>query len=105
MSRLPHSSLLRPAKLYLLLSYALLSSMPFAGQLLGASSADSPWQLLGAGLFAWIAAWALCKRPAWFHWALLPAFLALPTELYLLIYYGQGISTHHLGIIDRKSVV
>ncbi|VXC10840.1 phosphoethanolamine transferase [Massilia sp. 9I] len=99
------SRLLRPANLYLLLSYALLSCMPFAGRLLGVPGAGdgSAWQLLGAGLFAWIAAWALCKRPAWFHWALLPAFLALPTELYLLIYYGQGISTHHLGIIAETS--
>lgn len=100
MSRLP-----RPATLYLLLTYALLSSMPFAGSLFGVphTQAGNPWQLLGAGVFAWIAAWALCKRPAWFHWALLPAFLALPTELYLLVYYGQGISTHHLGIIAETS--
>ncbi|WP_409268644.1 phosphoethanolamine transferase [Massilia sp. BHUDP2] len=100
------SRLLRPANLYLLLSYALLSSMPFAAKLLdlpGAQGGSDPWQLLGAGVFAWIAAWALCKRPAWFHWALLPAFLALPTELYLLVYYGQGISTHHLGIIAETS--
>jgi len=54
-------------------------------------------------VFAWIAAWVLCKRPAWFHWALLPAFLALPTELYLLAYCGRGISTHHLGIIAETS--
>ncbi len=99
------SRLLRPANLYLLLSYALLSAMPLAAVLLGSVGAadDSHWQLLGAGVFAWIAAWALCKRPAWFHWALLPAFLALPTELYLLTYYGQGISTHHLGIIAETS--
>jgi len=100
------SRLLRPANLYLLLSYALLSSMPFAAKLLdlpGAQGGGDPWQLLGAGVFAWIAAWALCKRPAWFHWALLPAFLALPTELYRLVYYGQGISTHHLGIIAETS--
>ena len=95
-------ALLRPANLYLLLSYAALSAVPFAGPLLGTPLAD-PWQLLGAGLFAWMAAWALCKRPAWFHWALLPAFLALPTELYLLTYYGQGISTHHLGVIAETS--
>ncbi|MCC2958478.1 phosphoethanolamine transferase [Massilia sp. IC2-477] len=99
------SRLLRPANLYLLLSYALLSSMPFAARLLGASGAQdgSAWQLFGAGVFSWIAAWALCKRPAWFHWALLPAFLALPVELYLLVYYGQGISTHHLGVIAETS--
>lgn len=99
------SRLLRPANLYLLLSYALLSAMPFAGRLLGATGAQdgTSWQLFGAGLFSWIAAWALCKRPACFHWALLPAFLALPVELYLLVYYGQGISTHHLGVIAETS--
>jgi len=101
MSSLPRL-LLRPANLYLLLSYALLSAMPFAARLAGAPGGD-PWHLAGAGAFAWIAAWALFKRPAWFHWALLPAFLALPTELYLLVYYGQGISTHHLGIIAETS--
>ena len=105
MSR-PLPLLLRPANLYLLLSYALLSSMPFAAQLLdlpGAQGGSETVQLLGAGVFAWIAAWALCKRPAWFHWALLPAFLALPIELYLLVHYGQGISTHHLGVIAETS--
>jgi len=101
MPRLPHP-LLRPASLYLLLSYALLSCMPLAAPLMGLGGGDS-WQLLGAGVFAWIAIWALFKRPACFHWALLPAFLALPTELYLLTYYGQGISTHHLGIIAETS--
>ena len=93
---------LRPATLYLLLSYALLSSMPFIARLVGPQEGDG-WQLLGTGLLAWIAVWALFKRPVWFHILLLPAFLALPTELYLLTYYGQGISTHHLGIITETS--
>ena len=96
------SRLLRPANLYLLLSYVLLSCMPLAAPLMGVPGGD-PWQLLGAGVFAWIAVWAVFKRPACFHWALLPAFLALPTELYLLTYYGQGISTHHLGVIAETS--
>ncbi len=96
------SRLLRPAHLYLLLSYALLSCIPFASRLIGPQEGDA-WQLLGAGVFAWIGVWALFKRPAWFHLLLLPAFLALPTELYLLTYYGQGISTHHLGIIAETS--
>ena len=34
---------------------------------------------------------------------MIPAFLALPAEVYLLTYYGQGISTHHLGIIAETS--
>jgi hypothetical protein len=52
---------------------------------------------------AWLAVWGVFGRPAWFHWLLIPAFLALPTEIYLFIYYGQGISTHHLGIIAETS--
>jgi hypothetical protein len=54
-------------------------------------------------VFAWIAVWAVFKRPAYFHWLLLPAFVALPAELYLYLYYGQGISTHHLGIMAETS--
>ena len=52
---------------------------------------------------AWLGVWAVFKRPAYFHWLLLPAFLALPVELYLYAFYGQGISTHHLGIIAETS--
>ena len=96
------SALLRPATLYLLLTYALLSAMPFATLLLGEPLAH-PWRVAGIGALAWAAVWALFKRPAWFHPLLLPAFLALPLELYLLTYYGQGISTHHLGIIAETS--
>lgn len=92
----------RPAHLYLLLTYALLSAMPFATLLLGEPLAQ-PWRVAGIGVFSWIAAWALFKRPAYFHPLLLPAFLALPLELYLLVYYGQGISTHHLGIMAETS--
>src|SRR5699024_2941082 len=62
-----------------------------------------PWQVLGMEMVGWIAVWALFKRPAWFHWLLIPAFVALPVELYLFVYYGQGISTHHLGIIAETS--
>ena len=88
--------------MFLLLSYLLLSAAPFAPLLFG-KPVDEPIQLLGIECFAWLGIWALFKRPAWFHWLLLPAFLALPTELYLIMYYGQGISTHHLGIIAETS--
>ena len=54
-------------------------------------------------LLAWLAVWALFKRPARFHWLLLPAFLALPVELYLHSFYNQSISPHHLGIILETS--
>ena len=94
--------LLRPATLTLLLTYISLSAVPFVPALLGKPLAR-PWQVLGIELMAWLAAWAVFRRPARFHWLLLPAFLALPTELYLFTYYGQGISTHHLGIIAETS--
>jgi len=93
---------LRPSTLYLVLTYALLSAMPFFPLLLGLP-VTRPLQVLGVEAIAWIAAWALFKRPAWFHPLLLPAFLALPVELYLYTYYGQGISTHHLGIMAETS--
>src|SRR5450830_1977480 len=95
-------NLLRRPVLALLLSYLLLSIVPFAPLLMG-KPVDAPLQLLGVETIAWLAAWSVFKRPAWFHWLLLPAFLALPTELYLFAFYGQGISTHHLGIIAETS--
>jgi hypothetical protein len=90
------------ARAFLLLSYLALSAVPFVPLLLG-KPVDAPWQTLGMEVVAWVAVWAVFKRPAWFHWLLLPAFLALPTEVYLIVYYGQGISTHHLGIIAETS--
>ena len=96
------TAVLRPARLFLLLTYLTLSAVPFVPYLLG-KSVEQPWQLLGVETIAWVSVWAVFQRPAWFHWLLLPAFLALPTELYLYIYYGQAISTHHLGIIAETS--
>jgi len=95
-------SLLRPATLFLLLTYALLTAVPFVPALLG-RALEHPWQMLTFELLAWLAVWSVFKRPAYFHWLLVPAFLALPTEIYLFIFYGQGISTHHLGIIFETS--
>ena len=95
-------ALLRPANLFVLLTYALLSGVPYVPILLG-HRMERPWQMLGIEVLAWLAAWSLFKRPAWLHWLLLPAFLALPTELYLFTFYGEGISTHHLGIIAETS--
>lgn len=94
--------LLRPAHLFILLSYLALSAVPFVPLLLG-KPLEQPWQLLGIEVVAWITVWALFKRPAYFHWLLIPAFLALPTEIYLFVFYGQGISTHHLGILAETS--
>src|SRR5476651_2434886 len=90
------------ATAFLLLTYALLSAVPFAPDLLG-KPIEHPWQVALIEALAWTLAWSVFKRPAWFHWLLIPAFLALPTELYLFKFYGQGISTHHLGIIAETS--
>jgi glucan phosphoethanolaminetransferase (alkaline phosphatase superfamily) len=95
-------SLLRPAPLFVLASYLLLSLVPCVPILLGKQVPQLAHVLLLEAL-AWAAVWGVLQRPAWFHWLLIPAFLALPTELYLFIYYGQGISTHHLGIIAETS--
>ncbi|MBB5605825.1 MULTISPECIES: phosphoethanolamine transferase [unclassified Janthinobacterium] len=92
----------RLATLFLLLSYILLTAVPFIPVLLG-HPLDHPWQMLSFELLAWLAVWGIFKRPAYFHWLLVPAFLAVPTEIYLFIFYGQGISTHHLGIIMETS--
>ncbi|WP_342120776.1 phosphoethanolamine transferase [Pseudoduganella sp. OTU4001] len=94
--------LLRPSHLFILLTYLALSAVPFVPLLLG-KPVEQPWQLLGIEVVAWVAVWALFKRPAYFHWLLIPAFLALPTEIYLFVFYGQGISTHHLGILAETS--
>jgi glucan phosphoethanolaminetransferase (alkaline phosphatase superfamily) len=94
--------LLRPAHLFILLSYLALSLVPFVPLLLG-KPVEMAWQLAGMEIMAWTAVWAVFQRPAYFHWLLIPAFLALPTEIYLFVFYGQGISTHHLGILAETS--
>jgi glucan phosphoethanolaminetransferase (alkaline phosphatase superfamily) len=96
------SFLLRPRNLYVALTYLLLSCVPYVAPLFGQPLAH-PAQVAGLELLAWVGVWAVFKRPAYFHWLLLPAFLALPVELYLYAFYGQGISTHHLGIIAETS--
>jgi glucan phosphoethanolaminetransferase (alkaline phosphatase superfamily) len=95
-------SLLRPAPLFVLISYLLLTLVPCVPLLLGRPTPELG-HVLTVEVLAWLAVWAVFGRPAWFHWLLIPAFLALPTEIYLFIYYGQGISTHHLGIIAETS--
>ncbi|WUR12818.1 sulfatase-like hydrolase/transferase [[Empedobacter] haloabium] len=94
--------LLRPAPLFVLLSYLALSAVPYLPLLLG-KPMPAAWPVLGIEIVAWTTVWALFGRPARFHWLLIPAFMALPTEIYLLVFYGQGISTHHLGILAETS--
>ncbi|HYC42681.1 MAG TPA: phosphoethanolamine transferase [Noviherbaspirillum sp.] len=92
----------RPSTLYLLLTYVLLSAVPFVPLAFG-KPVEHPWRILGIEVAGWLAVWAVFQRPAWFHWLLLPAFFALPVEIYLHAYFGQGISTHHIGIIAETS--
>ena len=94
--------LLRPANLFLLFTYLALSAVPFAPLLLG-KALEHPAQIAGMEFVGWLTAWVVFKRPAWFHGLLLPAFLALPIQLYLNAFFGQGISPHHLGIIVETS--
>lgn len=95
-------SLLRPASLYIVISYLLLSAMPFFSLALG-TPVEHPYHLLILEVLGWMGFWALLQKPRWFHGLLLPAFLAVPAELYLRCYFGLGISTHHLGIIAETS--
>ena len=76
--------------------------MPFIAVLLG-KPVEHPYQIITFELFGWLALWSVMQRPKYFHWTLLPVFLGVPIEIYLRLYYGQGISTHHLGIIAETS--
>jgi glucan phosphoethanolaminetransferase (alkaline phosphatase superfamily) len=96
------SALLRPQPLFVLATYLVLSGMAFLPLALGLPL-ERPGQLLAIAFIGWLTLWSVFKRPAWFHWLLLPAFLALPVNLYLYTYYSQGISTHHLGILFETS--
>lgn len=81
----------------------MLSAVPFVPLLFVGQTVDDPIRILGMEVVAWVTVWMLFKRPAWFHILLIPAFCALPIELYLRVFFGQGISTHHLGIIVETS--
>lgn len=94
--------LFRPASLYFLVSYLLISSLPFFPLLQG-QPVEKPWHVLAMEVVSWLGFWALLQRPRWFHYLLLPAFFAVPVEVYLRLYFGQGISTHHLGIMLETS--
>lgn len=88
--------------IYLTTSYFLISCLPFFSILQGRAP-EHPWRLLAFELVSWLVLWATFQAPRWFHWVLLPAFFAIPVEIYLRLFYGQSISTHHLGIITETS--
>ena len=90
------------SKYYLLISYLLISCLPLFSYLLG-KPLDHPWRLFFYEAVCWLVLWSVFKSPRWFHYVLLPAFLAIPIEIYLRVYFGQGITTHHLGIIVETS--
>lgn len=94
--------LLRPANLLIIVSYLALSALPFLPRLAGQRMAQAI-PILAFECGAWLCVWALGRRPARFHWLLLPAFLLLPTDLYLRCFYGTGISAHHLGILAETT--
>ena len=94
--------LLRFSRPYLLGSYFLVSCLAFFSYFLG-KSLEQGWRILAYQALSWLVLWAIFQKPRWFHYVLLPAFLAIPIEIYLRLYYGQGISTHHLGIITETS--
>jgi glucan phosphoethanolaminetransferase (alkaline phosphatase superfamily) len=88
--------------LFLLSSYALLSAVPFAPWLLGQPIKDTTW-LVGIECLSWFTVWAVFKRPKYFHWLLLPAFLLLPADAYLYQNYGGGVSGFHLAMITETN--
>lgn len=90
------------SQFYLLTSYVLISCLPFFDCFLGKSVAHAS-RILAYEAISWLLLWSIFQSPRWFHYLLLPAFLAIPVEIYLRLYFGQGISTHHLGIITETS--
>ncbi|AMP08132.1 sulfatase family protein [Collimonas arenae] len=95
-------ALFRRNNLFVLVTYLALSLVPFVPLLFG-QSIEHPLRIILMEAAIWLVIWSIFKRPAWFHWLLIPAFIALPTEIYLRKFYNQGISTHHLGIIAETS--
>ncbi|MDB5838192.1 MAG: phosphoethanolamine transferase [Herminiimonas sp.] len=94
--------LLRPLNLFIAGTLLLLSAAPLIPMLSG----ELPvffLNIVAMQFISLLAVWAVFKRPAWFFWLLAPAFIALPIEIYLQRYFGQGISPHHLGVIIESS--
>lgn len=100
MNPLPASK--RAGVFFFLASYAILSAVPFAPWLSGKAVRDPAW-LLGIEALTWLAVWAIFKRPKYFHWLLLPAFVLLPADAYLYASYGRGVTVFHLAIVTETN--
>ncbi|MBC3806389.1 phosphoethanolamine transferase [Undibacterium seohonense] len=92
----------RTSPILLLISYFLISCLPFLAYVFG-KPVEHPIRILVYEAICWFILWAVLQGPRWFHYLLLPAFVAIPVEIYLRMYFGQGISTHHLGIMTETS--
>lgn len=92
----------RITSIYIIVSYLLISLIPFVSFFSG-KAIEHPYQILGLEIFGWLTLWSVMQSPRRFHWFLLPVFIAVPIEIYLRLYFEQGISTHHLGIIAETS--
>lgn len=88
--------------LFIFFTYLILSAAPFFPYL-QQQPVEHAYLIIGVEIFAWAFIWSLFKKPSWFHFLLIPAFLALPIEIYLHLFYKQGISPHHLGLILETS--
>lgn len=93
---------MRPNTIFILLSYATLSALPFLPALWGKEVEHAAW-LIGIELAIWLGLWAVFGKPSVFHWLLLPAFLLVPADVFLYTYYGSGISVIHWGMLAESS--
>ncbi|MBI3229516.1 MAG: DUF1705 domain-containing protein [Burkholderiales bacterium] len=87
---------------YLLATWLLLSAMPLIPLAFGRPQPQL-MQIFVLEVLAWVIAWAALARPRYFQILLLPAFIALPIEIYLQLFFAQGISENSLGIMLETS--
>jgi len=90
--------------LFLLVTYLALSCVPWL-PLLAGESVPHPDILAATEVLLWVLIWAVFGKPANFHWLLLPAFLILPMDIYLQLFFKQSLSVHQLGILAETNSV
>lgn len=85
-----------------MLSYALLLSIG----LIGSNHNRTSEEILAGSLISiagLMSLWAIFQHPKYFHWLLLPVFLAIPAEAYLRVNFQLSVTAHHLGLIAETS--